>query len=289
MRVIRLLQVLAVAHGIRSTPTEDAKTGDVDANSAGGDDDFDDLVFGPDAVNYTYPEGHLEKRAGPALILGKIAFDLIANAATGLFVGHILNDKGGSAAVVDLSEQSLNEIATLVKRTIEEGWYKRDKTDAQTFLQLAGNYDRRGAYDAANPNPNQFAIIDQDRQLASSYASTAHGLLNRIGTYGLKGAPLYQVLLGTWVSFNREHIILAQMLDTINEGHTTLAKTARSNFRTNCKVMHDALVAYRDHYDKRVPHWYFASRFVERDASKHLIKCRRTVERTYRVEAFKQA
>ncbi|RYO87141.1 hypothetical protein DL764_008903 [Monosporascus ibericus] len=289
MRVIRLLQVLAVANGIRAAPNEDASSRDVDANNIGEDDNFDDLVFGPDALNYTYPEGHLEKRAGPALILGRIAYNLIVNAATGLFVGEILNSEGGSTAIVNLSDESINGIATLVKQTVEEAWYTRDKTDAQTFLQLAGNYARRGAYNSSNPDPAQFSIIDQDRQLASSYASTAHGLLNRIDTYGLKGAPLYQVLLGTWVSFNREYITLAQMLDTINEDRTTLAQTATLNFRTNCKVMHDVLVAYRDYYDNRVPRLYFDTRFVQRDVSNHLIKCRRTVERRYRVEAFKQA
>ncbi|KFA78625.1 hypothetical protein S40288_11197 [Stachybotrys chartarum IBT 40288] len=273
MRFHYLLQALTAFHAIQALPH--------------GAPDADDYSL---KINSTDASIHLDSRAfGPAVLLGQLAQDLLLNTVTGGFAGYFLNSAGGSSNVVNLSEQTLERIATLVRRTIDDAWYERDKADGRTFLQIAGNYARRGAYNQTHPDPAQFSIIDQDRELAHDYAIIAQGLLNRISLYRLKGAPLYQVIVGTWVSFRREQIVLSQLLDDINHGSTTLASSARNSFRSDCRAMRDALIDYRDEYDHRVPPLYFNIREFSDVVSSHFINCRQTVERWVSMRAYKQA
>jgi len=276
MRVVYLLQALQAFTTVTAAVLPDEA---VDTNNT-------DISLLDDAT-----PANLEIRAtfAAAAILGKLSQDLILSTVASVFAGQFLNAVGGSSNVVQLSEQTIGRIANLVKTSIEDAWYDRDKADSRTFLQVASNYDRRGRYNLTHPEPSQFGIIDQDRELAHDSASEAQGLLNRIALYGLKGAPLYQVLLGTWVSFRREQIVLSQMLDDINQGTTTLAATARRSFRSDCKAMHDALVKYRNEYDRTIPRLYFDVKESSRQVSSHLISCRQTVERWVSVRAYKQA
>ncbi|KFA80867.1 hypothetical protein S40288_11602 [Stachybotrys chartarum IBT 40288] len=234
----------------------------------------------------------MERATSPAsAALGKLASDLIMSTTTSVLAGAILNAFGGSSQVIDLSEASLQRISDLVKQQIEEAWYKRDKADSNTFLQIASLYARRSEYNFTSPEPGEFGNIDDDRELAFQYGNMAQGLLNRIILYGLKGAPLYQVLLGTWVSFRREQIFLSQLLDDINKAQgktTTLASTARQSFRNSCKSFSDDLIEYRDAFTQEVLPRYFDYREYYIVVSNHAVSCRQTVRRRAFVGSYNE-